>query len=116
MIRQSAVRNVMVFMTQSGDHVTGLTGATLTVELSKNGGAFASISPTVTERAYGWYNIVLTASNTDTLGDLALHITASGADPNDVLMEVVDLLDVSVEAVNGTTVTGSGTEADPWGP
>jgi len=54
----------------------------------KNGAAFASISPTVTERGSGWYNLALTTSHTDTLGDLAVHVTASGADPTDFLCRV----------------------------
>lgn len=89
LVKQSAARNVLVFITQAADHVTGLTGATLTITASKDGGAFASISPTVTERGSGWYSIALTASHTDTAGDLALHVTAASADPTDTLMQVV---------------------------
>ena len=50
----------MVLMTDSSTHITGKTGGTLTVLASKDGAAFASISPTVTERGYGWYNLALT--------------------------------------------------------
>lgn len=78
----------MVLMVSSVDHVTGKTGLTLTITSSKDGGAFASISPTVTERGDGWYSIALTAAHTDTEGDLALHITGTLADPSDVLMNV----------------------------
>lgn len=85
----SSTRNVMVLMTQSADHVTGATGLTLTITSSKNGGAFASITPTVTERGNGWYNLALTSGMCDTLGDLAIHITATGADPTDLLLQVV---------------------------
>lgn len=88
LLHKSAAANVMVFMTDSTDHVTGKTGLTLTCTLSKDGAAFASISPTVTERGDGWYNIALTAAMTDTEGDLALHITSSGADPTDTLSNV----------------------------
>lgn len=75
-------------MTDSADHVSGKTGLTLTITASKDGGSFASISPTVTELANGWYKLALTSSHTDTVGDLALHITATGADPTDVVWEV----------------------------
>lgn len=78
----------MVFMTDSIDRVTGKTGLTLTITASKDGGAFATITPTVTERGNGWYNLALTSSHTDTVGDLALHITGTNADPTDVLMDV----------------------------
>jgi hypothetical protein len=80
----------MVLMIDSSDHITGKTGLTLTITLSKNGGAFSSISPTVTERGNGWYNIALTSAHTDTLGDLALHVSAAGADPTDRFDDVVD--------------------------
>ena len=86
--KQSTAKNVMVLMVDSTDHVTGKTGLTLTITASKDGAAFASISPTVTERGNGWYNVALTASHTDTLGDLALHITGTAADPADMVLLV----------------------------
>jgi len=86
--KQSTAKNVMVLMVDSTDHVTGKTGLTLTITASKDGAAFASISPTVTERGNGWYSVALTASHTDTLGDLALHATAAGADPADMVLLV----------------------------
>lgn len=88
-LKQSATANVMIFMSDSTDHVTGKTGLTLTITASKDGAAFASITPTVTERGTGWYNIALTTAHTDTLGDIALHITSTGADASDVLCRVV---------------------------
>ena len=92
-LTQSIARSVMVLLVQTADHVTGATGLTLTITASKAGGAFAGIAPAVTERGSGWYSVELTSSHTDTLGDLALHITATGADPLDVLFDV--LFDVS---------------------
>jgi hypothetical protein len=96
-ISQSKAANVMVFMTDSSDHITGKAGLTLTVTSSKDGAAFASISPTVTERGSGWYNVALTSSHTDTLGDLALHITSTGADPTDVLISVISNLPAGIK-------------------
>ncbi len=89
MLKQSTTANVMVFMTDIADHVTGKAGLTLTITQSKDGGAFASITPTVTDRGNGWYNLALTTTHTNTLGDLALHITGTGADPTDLLARVV---------------------------
>ena len=86
--KQSTAKNVMVLMVGSTDHVTGKTGLTLTITASKDGGAFSSISPAVTERGNGWYSLALTASHTDTLGDLALHITGAAADPADMVLLV----------------------------
>jgi hypothetical protein len=87
-LKQSTAANIMVFMTDSADHVSGKTGLTLTITASKDGAAFASITPTVTDRGSGWYNLALTASHTDTLGDLAIHVTATGADPTDMLCRI----------------------------
>src|SRR5690349_5645925 len=83
LLKQSTAYSRMVLLTLASDHVTGATGLTLTITASKDGGAFASITPTVTERGNGWYKLALTSAHTDTLGDLALHITGSGADPTD---------------------------------
>lgn len=88
-VKQSAARTVMVYMVRSDDHVTGMPGLTLTVSASKAGGAFATISPTVTDRGNGWYSIALTSAHTDTLGDLAIMCTATGADPALVVLDVV---------------------------
>jgi hypothetical protein len=108
-IRQSTASNVMVLMTASADHVIGIDGLTLTIELSKDGGAFALINPTVTGRGDGWYNIALTASHTDTLGDLVLHIDGGvTADPTDVLMSVSDIrtsIDALSQAVTDLSTT-----------
>ena len=86
--KQSTAYNLSVFMTSSTDHVTGKTGLTLTITASKDGGAFSSISPTVTELANGWYTLALTTTHTNTVGDLALHITGTGADPADLALVV----------------------------
>ena len=86
---KSQTRNVMVFMADETDGETGETGLTLTLTLSKNGGAFASISPTVTERGNGWYSVALDTTHTNTLGDLVLRATATGADSAEVAMQVM---------------------------
>ncbi len=104
-------------MVDSGDHITGKTGLTLTITASKNGAAFASISPTVTELATGWYSLALTTSHTDTLGDFALHITGTAADPTDIVDQVVALLPgdaVDVNKLNGTSLLGTGAPGDLW--
>ncbi len=87
--KQSTARNIVVFMTDATDHVTGLSGLTLTITASKDGGAFSGISPTVTDLGSGWYNLALTTSHTSAIGDFALHITSTGADPTDLVMQIV---------------------------
>lgn len=115
----------MVFMTQT-DHITGLAGATLTITLSKDGGAFAAVTPTVTERGDGWYSLALTSAHTDTAGDLVLHITAAGGDSTDLVLWVDDIgnaiwaraavspLPVDVFKINSADVLGTGQAADLW--
>lgn len=88
-LKQSTAAALMIFMTDAADHIAGKTGLTLTITASKAGAAFASIAPAVTERGSGWYSVALTTAHTDTLGDLALHVTAAGADPTDVLNQIV---------------------------
>lgn len=96
-IKQSTATNVMVLMVDSTDHITGKTGLTLTVTASKDGAAFASISPTVTERSNGWYSIALTTSHTDTLGDLVVRCTGTAADPGERVLAVTGgLVDADV--------------------
>jgi hypothetical protein len=115
MLKQNTARNLMALMTDSTDHITGKTGATLTITASKNGGAFASISPTVTERGDGWYSLALTSSHTDTLGDFVLHITASGADPTDLREEVFAGLpgeSVTVSSIASDAITAASIAAD----
>lgn len=115
MLKQSTGRNVLVFMTDSADHVTGKASLTLTITASKDGGAFASISPTVTERGSGWYSLALTSSHTDTLGDLALHVTATGADPSDVREQVFAGLpgeSVAVASIAAGAITAAAIATD----
>ena len=113
MLIQSTARNLMVFLADSTDHVSGKTGATLTVSISKDGGAFSSISPTITERGNGWYSIALTTGHTDTIGDFVLRATAAGADPIDLREEIV-VIRADVRAMNGATVYGAGASGDLW--
>jgi hypothetical protein len=110
LLKQSTARSIAIFMTDLTDHISGKTGLTLTITASKDGAAFATITPTVTELANGWYKLALTTGHTDTLGDLALHITATGADPTDVPCQVVaDLPGATVSSVSGAvgSVTGA---------
>lgn len=77
------------FMTLSSDHITGATGKTVTVTISKGGGAFAAAGGAVTEISSGWYYISLTTTDTNTLGDLAFHCTASGCDATDFADQIL---------------------------
>lgn len=105
-VKQSTATNVMIFMTDSTDHITGKASLTLTITASKDGGAFGSITPTVTDRGNGWYNIALTTAHTDTVGDLCLHLTGTGADPSDLKVNVVANLASGVVVTTNNDKTG----------
>ena len=74
---------VTFLMVDSSDHITGKTGLTPTVTVSKNGSAFGSPSGAVSEIGSGWYALAGNATDRATLGDLLIHATATGADPVD---------------------------------
>ena len=80
---------LLFLMVDSVDHITGKTGLSPTVTLSKNGAAFASPAGAVTEIGSGFYKVAGNATDTGTLGPLALHATGSGADPVDDVFNVV---------------------------
>jgi hypothetical protein len=114
-IKQSSTQSALMFlMIQSSDHITGLTGASPTVLLSKNGASFASPSGSVSEVGNGWYKVAGNATDSNTLGPLALHATAASADPSDVLVaEIVaydpqDAVHLGLTCLPNTAVTTNG--------
>ena len=94
-------------MIDSSDHVTGKTGLSPTVTISKNGGSFAAPAGAVTELANGWYKVAGNATDTGATGPLLLHATATGADPVDDRFEVV-AFDPDTTASGGLPVVGTG--------
>lgn len=79
-LKQSAALTVPFFVHDvSGDAVTGLTDGSFTKRISKNGGAFAAMTVTITELENGWYSIPLSATHSDTLGILSITFTNAGA-------------------------------------
>jgi hypothetical protein len=67
------------------DATTGAdkTGLTVAAVISKDGGAFASTTNSVTETANGWYQLVLTAAEMGA-NNIALQMTATGALNRDI--------------------------------
>jgi hypothetical protein len=76
-----------VIVDAGGGELIGI-GNTFTVELSKNGASFMAGSGTKDEIGSGWYSYLLTVSETDTLGPLALRVTAAGAIQQNLLYQV----------------------------
>lgn len=82
-LKQSTAYTRMFFMVSSTDHIAAKTGAAPVVNISKAGAAFGAAAGVVAEIANGWYKVSLTNADTNTLGDLAFHITGTGADDCD---------------------------------
>jgi hypothetical protein len=81
----------------------GEAGLTVTATLSKNGGSFNAVSPTITDRSNGYYSITPLAAHRDTIGENAWLFSASGQ--SDLpRVEQVGLADVDVVAVGANTV------------
>jgi hypothetical protein len=90
LLKQSQTAQPLLFlMISSTDHVSGVTGLSPTVTISKNGGAFAAPAGAVTEVGLGWYKVAGNATDSNTLGPLLLHATGTGADPCDERFDVV---------------------------
>lgn len=116
-LKQSTTYTRAFMVISSSDHISGLTGATVSVNLSKAGGTGAAASGTVSEvdstHNPGLYKIALTTTDTGTLGDLAYHCTAaSGGDPTDFVDQVCanilgDTLPANVTQISGSAVSTS---------
>jgi|SRR5215469_2669520 len=130
LVQQSTANDpLFFFLTQSSDHITGLTGATPTVEISKNGAGGAAPSGAISQvdsvNLPGWYQVAGNATDTNTLGDILLHATATSADPCDMVVAQVvafnprnanlGLTNVSANVAqwNGTNVAVPGTAGIP---
>lgn len=96
-------------MVDSTDHITGKTGLTPTVTLSKNGAAFGAAAGAVTEIANGWYSLAGNATDRNTLGELLVHATASGADQFDIQYAIV-----AYDPFAGVTTLGAGATAKTY--
>jgi len=95
-----------IFMADTSDHLTGSTGETVTVQLSKNGGAFGAASGSVSELSGGWYKLSANATDLNTEGPLIIEASATGCDKWRDLAHVYIVVPVNVKQVNGSAVTG----------
>jgi hypothetical protein len=90
LIQQNTANYPLTFLlVSSDDHVTAVTGVSPMVTLGKNGGSFSVPAGEITEIGDGWYKVAGNATDTNTLGSLTLHATATGADPVDMMHEIV---------------------------
>lgn len=79
------------------------TGKTLTLQISKAGGAFAApnAGTAITEISNGWYKVVHNAADLDTLGALSCRVTGTGVDTVNVTHHVT-ALDTNVATIAPT--------------
>lgn len=87
-LKQSTARTVITKpLRSSTDHFTPVTGlaATMVVTFSKNGAAYgaSALASSVVDMGGGVYALPLSATDTNTLGDLAVRITGTGIDQYD---------------------------------
>lgn len=88
-IKQSTAITVPFFAYDSnGDGVTGVADGSWTKRISKNGAAFGAMTVTISEMENGWYSIPLSTSHTDTLGFLAVSLSATGVKRVNLLWNV----------------------------
>jgi len=62
----------------AGAEVPGLGGGGLTLELSKDGGAFIASAGTKAEVSDGWYSYLSTVGEADTIGPIAITVIGAG--------------------------------------
>lgn len=113
-LKQSTAYTRLFVMVLSSDHITGATGTSPIVTLSKAGAAVATAGGTVAEvtGGLGQYKISLTTADTSALGDLAFHVTATSCDPTDFIDQVTaqilgDTLTANATQLGGQTVTAT---------
>src|SRR5258708_6269283 len=113
-LKQSTTFTRTFMMIASSDHISGLTGVAVAGNLSKAGGTRAPAGRTLTQ-VHATHNprlhkIALTTTDTNTLGDLAYHCTATSADPTDFIDQVCgnilgDTLPANATQINGVATT-----------
>ena len=84
------------FLVQTASRPDGLTGASPSVTISKNGGAFAAVAATPAEIGNGFYSVVISATEFDARS-VAIRATAASADDwNDIFLTDTILVSESV--------------------
>jgi hypothetical protein len=88
-VQSTSTKAIPFYMVDSTDHIAAKTGLSPTVTISKNGAAFGAPAGAVTEIGSGWYKVAGNATDSNTLGALLVHATATGADPYDIEHEII---------------------------
>lgn len=96
----------------SGNGLTGIADGSFTKRISKNGGAFAAMTVTISEMENGWYGVPVSTAHSDTAGILTLSFSASGAMRVNVQFRVHSRLPDDLAFPN---VSGRGMDVDASG-
>jgi hypothetical protein len=104
---------LFVMVGNNGQEVTGL-GTGFTLELSKNGAAFAASAGTKAEIGSGWYRYTTTAGEANTRGPVAVKVTGAGAVQQNLEYVVagrtagaVEFTYTVTDSVSGNTIEGA---------
>jgi hypothetical protein len=115
MLFQNTSRVVMCKLFSSADHLTPATGKTPAVTIAKNDPTtFSNPSAgatTAVEVGFGWYKTTLSTTDTNTLGDLVVRLTATGCDDGERFLEVTLAGDAYALLNNAQTEIGQGAPA-----
>lgn len=119
--QSTSTYHILIYMVLSIDHITPATGKTVSVTLSKNAAAFGAAAGAVTEIANGWYKLAADATDSNTLGSLAIRAAATGCDEfadeysvvgydpfDSVRLGLTALPNAAAEAAGGLYTRGSG--------
>jgi hypothetical protein len=112
-IKQSTATIALVFELRNSSDAP-VTLASPTVTLSKNGGTFAAPAGLVSEIGNGFYKVAPNATDTNTIGILALYATAAGAKPASMAYPIVQNIEAdsiaAIAALNNINTTQIRTE------
>lgn len=104
--RNQPQKITFVMVNAAGAEVEGL-GTGLSVEISKNGAAFAAGVGTVAEIGSGWYAYTLTAAETDTVGPLSVRVNGAGCQQQNLWYAVESLISGAIEFTYTVTDTNT---------
>lgn len=105
LLAKSTAVVIVFLMVDATDDETAETGLSPAVEISKNGGAFAAVTNSVSEISNGWYKVTLTTTETNTNGPLIIRATGTGADEWRDVHQVMSNLPLTAAQVNAEVDT-----------
>lgn len=111
----AALRRFPVYLVDSSDGLTPVTGETGTPQISKNGGAFSNTSASLTEVSNGFYYVELTQTELDTLGMVTIRYTSGNVAEFNLTGKVVafDPFDANLGLTNlDAAVSSRATQGD----